>query len=144
MFFVFRNEEWCKLFSFGIDIFSENFINAQGWTASQASTPYAAAIAAFALVMLVGGKLQDRLGPRIVITIAGLCTAAGMFLCSAMPTKMGVILGFGVLNGAGIGLGYSATAPAAVKWFKPEQKGLMHRENPRPMDVVMNGWLRLP
>ncbi|KEQ19463.1 hypothetical protein GZ78_05870 [Endozoicomonas numazuensis] len=23
-------------------------------------------------------------------------------------------------------------------------KALMHRENPRPMDVVMNGWLRLP
>ena len=22
--------------------------------------------------------------------------------------------------------------------------GLVHRENPRPMDVVMNGWLRLP
>lgn len=106
-------------------IFSENFINTQGWTASQASTPYAAAIAAFALVMLVGGKLQDRLGPRVVITIAGLCTAAGMFLCSAMPTETGVILGFGVLNGAGIGLGYSATAPAAVKWFKPEQKGLI-------------------
>ena len=21
---------------------------------------------------------------------------------------------------------------------------LVHRENPRPMDVVMNGWLRLP
>ncbi|WP_257294725.1 OFA family MFS transporter [Endozoicomonas sp. YOMI1] len=106
-------------------IFSENFIQTQGWTASQASTPYAVAIAAFALIMLVGGKLQDRLGPRIVITIAGLCTAAGMFLCSAMPTEMGVILGFGVLNGAGIGLGYSATAPAAVKWFKPEQKGLI-------------------
>ncbi|WBA88380.1 MULTISPECIES: L-lactate MFS transporter [Endozoicomonas] len=106
-------------------IFSENFIQTQGWTASQASTPYATAIAAFALIMLVGGKLQDRLGPRIVITIAALCTAAGLFLCSAMPTKMGVILGFGVLNGAGIGLGYSATSPAAVKWFKPEQKGLI-------------------
>ncbi|MGO0308569.1 hypothetical protein ACTL6P_18595 [Endozoicomonas acroporae] len=43
----------------------------------------------------------------------------------AMPIETGVILGFGVLNGAGIGLGYSATAPAAVKWFKPEQKGLI-------------------
>ena len=25
-----------------------------------------------------------------------------------------------------------------------ELSSLVHRENPRPMDVVMNGWLRLP
>jgi len=106
-------------------IFSANLTKTLGWTASQVSTPFATAIAMFALVMLVGGKLQDSLGPRVVATIAGLCTAAGMFLCSAVPTEMGVILGFGVLNGAGIGLGYSAAAPAAVKWFKPEQKGLI-------------------
>jgi OFA family oxalate/formate antiporter-like MFS transporter len=32
---------------------------------------------------------------------------------------------FGVLGGIGIGLGYSATTPSAIKWFPPARKGLI-------------------
>ncbi len=33
--------------------------------------------------------------------------------------------GFGVLGGIGMGLGYSAATPAAVKWFGPQRRGLV-------------------
>ena len=36
-----------------------------------------------------------------------------------------VIVGFGMLAGTGIGLGYAAATPAAVKWFPPEKTGLI-------------------
>lgn len=106
-------------------IFSANLSSMYKWTSFQASLPYTVAIVVFALVMLVGGKLQDLFGPRIVATAGGFLTGIGLILSSVFPTLTGVIICFGVLTGAGIGMGYSATTPAAVKWFKPEQKGLI-------------------
>jgi OFA family oxalate/formate antiporter-like MFS transporter len=37
----------------------------------------------------------------------------------------GLVLGFGVLGGMGMGMGYAAATPAAVKWFGPHQRGLV-------------------
>ena len=37
-----------------------------------------------------------------------------------MKSYLGLILGFGVLGGIGMGLGYAAATPAAVKWFGPQ------------------------
>jgi OFA family oxalate/formate antiporter-like MFS transporter len=42
-----------------------------------------------------------------------------------MKSYEGLILGFGVLGGIGMGLGYAASTPAAVKWFGPRQRGLI-------------------
>lgn len=106
-------------------IFSATLSATYAWSGFEASLPYTVAIAMFALVMLVGGKLQDLFGPRLVATMGGVLTGAGLVLSSVFPTLTGVILCFGVLTGAGIGMGYSATTPAAIKWFRPAQKGLI-------------------
>jgi len=119
----------CINLMFGVlyawSIFAASLSGTYGWTAVQASLPYTVAIAMFALIMLLGGRLQDAFGPRIVATAGGVLTGLGLVLSSLFPTLAGVIVCFGVLTGAGIGLGYSATTPAAVKWFRPEQKGLI-------------------
>ncbi|HPX60328.1 MAG TPA: OFA family MFS transporter [Deltaproteobacteria bacterium] len=119
----------CINLMFGVlyawSIFSANLSSLYKWTSFQASLPYTVAIVVFALIMLVGGKLQDIFGPRIVATAGGAFTGLGLVLSSVFPTLTGVIICFGVLTGAGIGMGYSATTPAAVKWFRPEQKGLI-------------------
>lgn len=36
-----------------------------------------------------------------------------------------LVIGFGILTGAGIGFAYAAATPAAVKWFAPTKKGLI-------------------
>jgi MFS transporter, OFA family, oxalate/formate antiporter len=119
----------CINLMFGVlyawSIFSANLSSLYQWTGFQASLPYTAAIVMFALVMLLGGKLQDLFGPRIVATTGGALTGAGLVLSSLFPTLEGVIICFGVITGAGIGMGYSATTPAAVKWFRADQKGLI-------------------
>ncbi|MEA5098610.1 MAG: OFA family MFS transporter [Burkholderiaceae bacterium] len=106
-------------------IFSANLSNTQGWSAAQASMPYTTAIGMFALVILVGGNLQDRFGPKIVTTLSGLFIGLGLIVCGFFPTLTGIVLGFGVLTGAGIGLGYASAAPAALKWFQPNKKGVI-------------------
>jgi len=42
-----------------------------------------------------------------------------------MKSYTGLILGFGVLGGIGMGLGYAAPTPAALKWFGAHRRGLI-------------------
>jgi OFA family oxalate/formate antiporter-like MFS transporter len=42
-----------------------------------------------------------------------------------MKSYEGLILGFGLLGGIGMGLGYAAATPAAVKWFHSSRRGLI-------------------
>lgn len=77
----------------------------------------ASSIAGFGLVALmtfhfigriVGDKLVDRYGERMVARVGGLVTAVGMGLALAWPTIPGTIAGFAVA-----GLGVATTVPAA-------------------------------
>jgi MFS family permease len=98
-----------------------------GWTKTQATLPYTLAIACFALMMVPAGRLQDKVGPRLVASAGGVLTGLGLVVASfASPALVWpAVVGFGLLAGAGFGLGYSAANPAAVKWFPPEKKGLI-------------------
>ena len=98
-----------------------------GWTRTVATLPYTIAIACFALIMIPAGRFQDRLGPRVVATAGAVLCGAGLVVAGLGRADLvwPVIVGFGVLSGTGIGLGYAAATPAAVKWFGPEKKGLI-------------------
>jgi OFA family oxalate/formate antiporter-like MFS transporter len=98
-----------------------------GWTRTTATLPYTCAIACFALVMIPAGRLQDRHGPRVIATVGAVLCGLGLMVASlgSAGSVLPVVLGFGVMAGTGIGLGYAAATPAAVKWFRPEQKGLI-------------------
>ncbi len=98
-----------------------------GWSAGQASLPYAIAVGVFALSMVFAGRAQDRFGPRLVATIGGVFTGGGLLVASlATPERTWpIVVGFGLFAGLGIGLGYASATPAAVKWFPPHRKGLI-------------------
>ncbi len=98
-----------------------------GWSTGTASVPYAVAVGTFAITMVFAGRAQDRFGPRIVATAGGALAGAGLIISGlAGPDALSlVVLGFGIVTGMGIGLGYAATTPAAIKWFAAERKGLI-------------------
>ncbi|MHB8171401.1 MAG: L-lactate MFS transporter [Thermincolia bacterium] len=106
-------------------IFGKALTEELNWTATEASIPYTVAIAIFALMMVPAGRWQDKVGPRVVITVGGALTGLGMILAGFSQSLMALVLSFGVLAGTGIGLGYAAATPAAVKWFPPHKKGLI-------------------
>src|SRR5713226_4988883 len=100
----------------------------EGWvylTDAQATWAYALCGFIFALFMIPGGRLQDRYGPKLGATLGGLFLAGGCILAGLMKSYAGLILGFGVLGGIGMGLGYAAATPAAVRWFGAHQRGLI-------------------
>lgn len=100
-----------------------------GWglTASQASLPYTVALGVFAVMMVFAGRAQDKLGPRIVASIGGALLGIGLIVASfaSQQSMTMMIIGFGVLGGTGIGLGYASATPAAVKWFPAAKKGMI-------------------
>lgn len=100
----------------------------EGWkylSDAEATWAYAVCGVTFALFMIPGGRVQDRFGPRVGATFGGLCLAAGCILAGLMKSYLGLILGFGLLGGIGMGFGYAAATPAAVRWFGPHQRGLV-------------------
>jgi OFA family oxalate/formate antiporter-like MFS transporter len=100
----------------------------EGWTYltnAEAATPFSLCVIIFAIFMILGGRIQDKYGPKVGATLGGLCLAAGCILAGLMKSYTGLIVGFGVLGGIGMGIGYAAPTPAALKWFGPHKRGLV-------------------
>lgn len=96
------------------------------FTKTETQIVFSVGLLAFAVVMaLVAGPWQNKAGPRVVATTGGLVLGAGYVLAGLSGTSFwGILLGVGVLGGAGIGLGYVCPIAALVKWF-PDKKGLI-------------------
>jgi len=96
------------------------------WTSQQAGFPYTIAIVCFALGLLIGGKIQDKIGPRWVVTAGGIFVGLGLIISGIIGNNpMGVAVSFGAITGMGIGMGYGCVSPPALKWFHPSKKGLV-------------------
>ena len=96
-----------------------------GWKGDQLNDPYALSCLVFAFTMIVAGRCQDKLGPRLTASVGGLLVGAGFLLCSTTNSYGVWLLGFGVLAGSGFGFGYSSATPPALKWFPPAKTGMI-------------------
>ncbi len=101
---------------------AENQFN---WDLASTNTPYSVCCIVFAFAMILAGKCQDKFGPRITAFIGGVLVSIGLIWISTTSDFFTWVMGFGVLAGAGIGFGYSAATPPALKWFPPAKTGLI-------------------
>lgn len=95
------------------------------WDLASLNDPYAICCIVFAFAMILAGKCQDRFGPRLTAFIGGILVGLGFIWISQTTSYLIWILGFGILAGTGIGFGYSAATPPALKWFAPSKTGLI-------------------
>jgi len=97
-----------------------------GFTKLQTQLVFCLGLASFAVVMaLVAGKWQSKAGPRTVAMTGGIILGAGYLIAGFAGTSfMGILVGIGLLGGAGIGLAYVCPIAALVKWF-PDKKGMI-------------------
>jgi MFS family permease len=94
-----------------------------GWDPARLNDPYAVCCLVFSFVMILGGRCQDRFGPKWTAVLGGVLVAAGLGISSQSSDYLVWVLGFGVLAGIGIGFGYSAATPPALKWFPASMTG---------------------
>lgn len=95
-----------------------------GWTQGQASMCFYLALGAFVFGNIVGGRIQDKKNPRIVVLVGGGIFAAGILLSAFLivPSPLPIYLTYGVMQGFGQGMIYTTIISTAQKWF-PERTG---------------------
>ena len=106
-------------------VISKGIPDTWGWSETQRALPYSVACMVFALMMVPAGRMQDKIGPRIVATIGGILTGIGLMVASQFTNIWMFVVGFGLLAGSGIGFGYASATPPAVKWFPPAKTGMI-------------------
>jgi OFA family oxalate/formate antiporter-like MFS transporter len=96
-----------------------------GLSAAQTGLIYGLNICFFTIATVLGGRLMERLGPRLVTAAGGVLFAAGWFWAGCSGGNFAaMILGIGVVLGVGIAFGYVCLLATCVKWF-PSHKGLV-------------------
>jgi OFA family oxalate/formate antiporter-like MFS transporter len=95
------------------------------WDLSKLNDPYSVAILVFASVMIISGKVFDKIGPKITALIGGFLVTCGLLISASSTSYGNWILGYGVLIGAGTGFGYAVITPVTIKWFPPNKTGLI-------------------
>ncbi len=102
------------------------------WDAITAFLPFSLAIAVFALLMIPAGRWNDRYGPMPVGVAGGVLMGIAFIACSFAPRGAAnataawwwLMVTYGVLAGAAMGLGYAVPVATGVKWF-PDKRGLV-------------------
>ncbi len=74
--------------------------------------------------MILGGFVNDRIGPRWLIASGGLLIGLGYIAGGLAQTPMQLILGFGLSFGIGLGFVYGAVIGTVMKFF-PDRRGLV-------------------
>jgi len=95
------------------------------WPLASLNDPYAVCCLVFAFTMILSGKCQDKIGPRVTAFIGGVLVGIGLLWISQTTSYLSWVLGFGVLAGIGIGFGYGSATPPGLKWFPPAKTGLI-------------------
>lgn len=96
------------------------------WTDTQVVRIFSLAIAFLGLSAAFGGKWLERVGPRKAMFVSACCFGGGFFI-SALGAHFHLLpliyLGYGVIGGIGLGLGYIAPVSTLIGWF-PDRPGL--------------------
>ena len=112
---------------YGWSVFVNPLVQREGWPLPQVSMVFTLALAFLGVGTILGGLWQDRVGPRRVITTAGLLYGAGYVVAGAATAAQslaGLYVGYGMLAGIGMGMGYICPVAVLSKWF-PDKRGLM-------------------
>jgi OFA family oxalate/formate antiporter-like MFS transporter len=95
------------------------------WTRAETIIAFSVAMWLFGAVTWPGGYFIDKYGPRIPYLVGGVFLAAGMMASSRITGVGGLVLTFGIINGAGLGLTYGASTLALnARWFPDARRPL--------------------
>ncbi|MBK8476379.1 MAG: MFS transporter [Opitutaceae bacterium] len=107
--------------------FQKPLADTYGWSNAQVAWTFSFAIAFLGLAAAVGGRALPRFGPRVLAVTGSLLFGAGHLLAAlalSLHSLPLLWLGYGVVGGIGLGLGYVTPVATAAKWF-PDKKGLV-------------------
>ena len=96
------------------------------WSDSSIAWIFSIAIVFLGLSAALFGTWLERVGPRKAMVTSACCFAGGFFVAALGVTlhQLWIIyLGYGVLGGIGLGIGYISPVSTLIKWF-PDRPGM--------------------
>ncbi|HMD22391.1 MAG TPA: OFA family MFS transporter [Alloacidobacterium sp.] len=96
------------------------------WSLKEIGYIFSIAIAVLGLSAALFGKWLETAGPRKAMFVSATCFGSG-FLIGAIGVTLHslllIYLGYGIVGGIGLGLGYISPVSTLIKWF-PDRPGL--------------------
>ena len=100
--------------------------SADDWALKEVVWIYSTAIVFLGLAAAFAGTWLEKVGPRMVGLVAAFCWGGGFLIGSfgIINHQLWLIyLGYGVIGGCGLGLGYVSPVSTLIRWF-PDRRGM--------------------
>jgi MFS family permease len=98
----------------------------EDWKVSTIGWVFSTAIVFLGLSAALFGSWLERVGPRAAMFVSTLCFTTGLALSAAGIASHQfwmLLLGYGVVGGIGLGIGYISPVSTLIKWF-PDRPGM--------------------
>ena len=95
-----------------------------GWTRAMTAGAFSLVWISQGLLAFVMGGVNDRFGPRVVLTVCAMLVGAGWLLTSQLTELWQLYLYYGVIVGAGLGGTFVPLTSTTARWFVA-RRGLM-------------------
>ncbi len=99
---------------------------AEDWNLQSVTWVFSVAIVFLGLSAAFAGRWLEQVGPRMVGTVAACCWGGGYLIGSIgiFTHQLWLLyLGYGVIGGCGLGLGYVSPVSTLIRWF-PDHRGM--------------------
>jgi OFA family oxalate/formate antiporter-like MFS transporter len=94
---------------------------------TESALPFTVTIGMIFIGTYIGGRIQDKRGPRTVALVGGVLYGLGTLLASFAQSRDDLwllVLGYGVIGGFGLGVAYIVPIAMLQKWF-PDKRGII-------------------
>jgi MFS family permease len=113
---------WGGYYAFGV--FFKPVLNEFGWTKAMTSGAFSLASILNGLLTIAAGRITDKFGPRMVMTVCGLFLGLGFMLMSQMRDIFHLYLFYGIFIGVGMSGSFIPLTSTVARWFS-KRRGLM-------------------
>ena len=111
---------------YALSVFKKPLVAKFDTSETAISVVFSIAIVMLGLSAAFGGKWMERNGPRKAMFLSAVCFSSGLLVGSlgVQTEQLWLLyLGYGVLGGIGLGIGYISPVSTLIKWF-PDRPGL--------------------
>ncbi len=106
-------------------LFTNSFVAGFNWSTQDTTLAFELSIFFLGVGAVVGGRWQDRVGPRTVTIAGAVLWGLGVMLAGLGTEAFGkwwLYLTYGVIGGVGTGMAYVTPVAMVTKWF-PDRRG---------------------
>ncbi len=113
---------WGIYYSFGV--FFKPMLDEFGWSRASISGAFSLSSVIMGVTGIAVGRMNDRYGPRFVMSMSGICLGVGYMLMSMVHSTWQLYLFYGLIVGTGMVGGFVPLMSTVVRWFE-RKRGMM-------------------